>query len=308
MVQKRILFTRQYLGFSGGHLKHTHYLSHAQAYRGLSPILHVTPDSKHDALEPLLPADLPRTDLPCEADILFVAGLDWDILDAAGQPMENIPVINFVQHVRHANPSDARYQFLPRPAIRICVSQQVSDALEATGKVNGPIITIENGLDLPPLSAQQQPPRNGKILIAGSKDRKLAAAISSQLTTLQVPHDISDGIIPRGEYLNMVSQYSVLICLPHPIEGFYLPALEAMAMGVNVVTPDCVGARSFCRHNDTCLVTARSQTALAEAAISLLSDSDKARRLKEGGLEISKHYTLARERAIFHSLLDDHFR
>ena len=34
--------------------------------------------------------------------------------------------------------------------------------------------------------------------------------------------------------------------LPNETEGFYLPALEGMALGTIVVCPDCVGNRSFC--------------------------------------------------------------
>ena len=38
----------------------------------------------------------------------------------------------------------------------------------------------------------------------------------------------------------------VTVLVPNPKEGFYLPALEAMALGTIVVCPDCVGNRSFC--------------------------------------------------------------
>ena len=35
-------------------------------------------------------------------------------------------------------------------------------------------------------------------------------------------------------------------------EGFYLPALEAMALGSLVICPDCIGNRSFCLPGRNC--------------------------------------------------------
>jgi len=35
-------------------------------------------------------------------------------------------------------------------------------------------------------------------------------------------------------------------------EGFYLPALEGMAVGTLVIFPDCIGNRSFCLSGYNC--------------------------------------------------------
>ena len=51
-------------------------------------------------------------------------------------------------------------------------------------------------------------------------------------------------------------------CLPRAEEGFYLPALEAMASGCLVVTLDCIGNRGFRRHDDNCLVAESSPESL----------------------------------------------
>jgi glycosyltransferase involved in cell wall biosynthesis len=47
--------------------------------------------------------------------------------------------------------------------------------------------------------------------------------------------------------LNWINQAKITVFLPYrDIEGFYMPALEGMALGTLVVCPDCIGNRSFC--------------------------------------------------------------
>ena len=45
----------------------------------------------------------------------------------------------------------------------------------------------------------------------------------------------------------------VTLYLPNRLEGFYIPALEGMALGTLVVCPDSVGNRSYCRDGENCL-------------------------------------------------------
>ena len=52
--------------------------------------------------------------------------------------------------------------------------------------------------------------------------------------------------VPRDEFLDAMRRARVTLFLPNEEEGFYLPALEGMALGTIVVCPDCVGNRSFC--------------------------------------------------------------
>lgn len=44
-------------------------------------------------------------------------------------------------------------------------------------------------------------------------------------------------------------------------EAWGMPVLEAMASGVPVVTTDCLGVRTFCKHGDNCLIAAPDDAA-----------------------------------------------
>ena len=63
-----------------------------------------------------------------------------------------------------------------------------------------------------------------------------------------------------------MSRGRLVVLLPLAEEGFYLPALEAMAMGCVVICPDCVGNRAFCVDEVTALVPDHDVAAV-EAAV-----------------------------------------
>lgn len=307
MTHKSMLFVRRYKQFQGGHLKLVDYIGHAAAIGWIDPVLHVTEDSDAAALGKMVPQGVRRTDLPCETDLVFVAGMDWRILDDAGQKVGGTPPINFIQGLRHADPANPVHAYLSRPAVRICVSHEVSEAITASGRVNGPVVTIENGIDVTALSRLARAGGNGRILVDGIKNRDLAKQVSLHLGVTSTPHDILTSKIPRAEYLNLVSRYSVLICLPLPEEGFYLPALEAMAMNVAVVVPDCIGNRGFCIDGTTCLMPRYDVKSLSDAAADLLLDASTRSNLVSSAAQMAQAHSIERERKAFHTFLETHF-
>ena len=52
----------------------------------------------------------------------------------------------------------------------------------------------------------------------------------------------------------------------------YLPALEAMVLGVTVVMPDCIGARGFAKDGSSCIIADDSPDQLADAVAALTAD------------------------------------
>jgi glycosyltransferase involved in cell wall biosynthesis len=98
----------------------------------------------------------------------------------------------------------------------------------------------------------------------------------------------------------------VTLFLPGSTEGFYLPALEGMAMGTVVVCPDCIGNRSFCLPGVNALRPAYDDTEVleqVEAALAL-SASAAAGLVAAAGVTAREH-ALTFERARFHEVLRD---
>ena len=125
-----LLFHRDYHRLTGGHLKVRHYYSHAEHSARFRPRIFFTPGSVRGPENPwhgIAPPPLTSW-RPSEAAALFIAGLDWEAVPDPS-PM---PVINLIQGVRHADEGDPRRAFLARPAVRICVSDEVAAAIKST--------------------------------------------------------------------------------------------------------------------------------------------------------------------------------
>jgi glycosyltransferase involved in cell wall biosynthesis len=173
--------------------------------------------------------------------------------------------------------------------------------LRQTELCNGPIHTIENGIDLsllpPPPSDQQG------VLIAGLKNPELAKSLCDRLRGHSIEVECLTSHIPRSVYLEKLSKTRIAVTLPNKTEGFYLPALEAMAMGLALVCPDCVGNRSFCRDCVTCLMPEMDLKSLEAASLRLVEDTDLSQRLRTNALAQSRLHSIEMERGLFLNLM-----
>ena len=114
-----------------------------------------------------------------------------------------------------------------------------------------------------------------------------------------------DRYLPREEFAARLAKSDIFVGLPLEREGFYLPALEAMAAGCAVVCSDAAGNRGYCVADETCLMPPFDDLAGHVAAVErLLSDRGLRDRLRADAREVSQSYSLARERAAFHALLE----
>lgn len=294
-----MLFHRDFRGYSGGHGKVWDYFNHALA-AGWDARVYFTPQSLRDVSNPwsAMPERVLDRYAPDSADALFIGGMDWLALSDDFAPGGK-PVFNLIQHVRHGDPQHPLYAFLPRPAQRICVSPQVAHAIRVSGRVNGPITVIAAALNVPQtaFSGTRQ-----SVFIDGIKQPALAAELATVLRAEGRAVVLCDRPMARTQYLAAMAQARVAVTLPHPTEGFYLPGLEAMALGCATVVPDCVGNRAYLEPGSNALAPPLHCAALADA-VRQLDDPTQHAQLRHAGTATAARFTLARERAAFHELL-----
>ncbi len=109
-VKKEVLFLRDFTGFTGGHLKVWDYFNHVLSSSGYVPMIWFSRRSRWDASNPWQNSQqyvlASRTSV--NPDVLFLEGMDWLILPEQHREASRIPIINLVQHVRHAWPENRR--------------------------------------------------------------------------------------------------------------------------------------------------------------------------------------------------------
>ena len=315
---RTVWFHRQYERLTGGHVKHAHYYDHVARLPGHDRriLFGAKPQADRLAREqaslwPTASAERVEKWRPGTRDILFLAGTDWRYVARAGLDGVANPRINLIQHVRHAHVGTELHGFLDQRAVRICVSDEVARAIQATGRVNGPVFTIPNGTECgaSPVDCRGSvgfEERPETVAIVGYKRQDLAAALSNLLNDAGVAHITLDGFINRDAFLGLLERTRVAVCLPRSEEGFYLPALEAMAKGCTVVTLDCVGNRGFCRNGHNCFVAEDDPAELARATLAAvgLPLTDRHDMHVHAAATVDAH-SLQAERLRFHELLLD---
>jgi glycosyltransferase involved in cell wall biosynthesis len=300
-----VLFHRKYRRFTGGHLKVWNYFNHVLTAPGFDARVHFDVNSSWDSSNPWVqtPDRIVESLDGLNPDALFVAGRDWQRLDQLGILERGIPVLNLIQHVRHGADWSIQSNFLDRKAIRLCVSQEVADAVEQAGS-NGPIVVIPNGIDVPIVAPDDPRARPIDLLIAGLKQPATATRAAGQLARSGRSIEVLTDAVPRSEFLDAMRRARVTLFLPNETEGFYLPALEGMALGTIVVCPDCVGNRTFCIPNVNAFRPAFQFDHLVhdtEAALTM--DEPAVEALRRAATETVSNYSLDVERQKFHDVL-----
>ncbi len=300
-----MLFFRDFRAPSGGHLKVWHYFQHVAALEGFLPRVYFAPGSRLDESNPWVAAGVqPERDWnPAPSDILFLGGLDWRGLDALPKPGAGQPVLNIIQGLRHADPADPRHPFLQRQAIRLAVNPLIAEAIARVPGVRGPLLSVPMGLDLP--SGIGSGPRAG-VLVAALKNPALGRRLVQQLREAGVTVRLLDMLLPRSRFLAEVASSAILVCLPAPSEGFYLPALEGMALGCIVVCPDCGGNRVYVRPGVNALQPGWEVDELRDAVrLAASMDQATADRMRKEASASAAEFSMRAERDAFHAILRD---
>lgn len=309
--RKSVLFYRDYGGLTGGHLKVWDYFNHILHSEGYQPQIYFSPQSAIDTNNPWFhtPKDLILSEPLSQPYIIFMEGFDWLLLDETQRQNSPVPIINLIQHVRHAYPDNPRYPFLRHKAIRICVSPEVGTYLTESRQVNGPVFVIPNGLDqngFPEAAPDSE--RDVEILIAASKEPQLGEQLRQRLQAMGYGVQLLQSQLPRSDYLKYLNRAKITVFLPNRQEGegFYLPALEGMALGTLTICPDCIGNRSFCLPGYNCLRPEYTVEGILDAVFEALKFPPvRSRLMRTAASQTAAEHSLNKERTAFLEILNN---
>ncbi len=311
--QRNVWFYRNYQGQTGGHIKFSQYLGHVTSSANWQPRFVLSEDSQQDLFWSEHESHCVERWRVEKGDVVFVAGMDWVYFDFCDVPSA-VPVINLIQGLRHADPEQILFQYLSRDAIRICVSEEVKAAVEVTERINGPIFALNNGIKAVSsieLVEKQQlctPIQNQRWLLVGIKNPVLASQVSSYLVSLGIQVELLIEPVSQPLFLNKLGRAGVVVCFPLSEEGFYLPALEAMARYCLVMCPDCVGNRSFCHESSALIPEHNIEGYISSINKLVVMPEDEISAIRSRAFDMSKRYTLENERERFLAILDDAYR
>jgi hypothetical protein len=301
----KILFVRRLKPkgqLRGHHVKVRDYFFHCLAHPDLDPSVYFVPGE--DCQEGSPWADIPQdriVDRPRmeDYDLVFLSGRDWQFAPAG---LTHQKVINLIQHVKHASDSDARFDFLKRPAFRICASPEVYEAVAPLAV--GVTVVIKYGIP-PELFRGARRRRQKSIGIWAGKNPALGSKLNQELARRGARVSLFDDYVARTEFAAAMQLHDVFVTLPNKKEGFYLPALEAMASRCAVICSDARGNRSFCIHAQTCMMPRHNDYTDHMGMIEQLMDDDELREgIRQRGSAMAQSYSLEAERAEFHRFLE----
>ncbi|WHZ19751.1 MAG: hypothetical protein OJF55_001900 [Rhodanobacteraceae bacterium] len=304
MARRRMLVHRDYRGYTGGHGKFLDYLAHINAHPDWEAVLYLTPRSRSVPGNPFgRAAMLCDAWRPEAADALLLGGMDWAALEGKTLRPDQ-PIINLVQGLRHAEAGSILRGFLPRRAVRVCVSTAVASAIAATGEVNGPVTVIHAAVDVPTLARMGERPCEDRVFVDAVKQPGLGREVAARLETAGVRVDLLVQRLPRADYLARMAAAAIVVTLPEAVEGFYLPGIEALAMGRALVQCDCIGSRDYLVDGSNALVPERDAGAIVAAVQRVRADPSLRENLIDAARATARRFDLPAERRAVHDLLD----
>ena len=312
--QKHVLFYRRFrqpdAGTNGGNLKLRDCYNHFEVAEDWEPRIYFSQDSIWSSDTPNLWTDLRPNALPEfkpeHASLLFFSGHDWLSLPPEMRANPPAPILNIVQP-RHVRKEDKRRVFLQHPAIRIAKSEHGASILRKHG-VNGPLYVIPDTIDLSVLPSVPEI-KDIDVFIPGLKQpdfarevyKKLIAWNETEELGLNIHLQLPPKLATRGAFLELVGRSKIMACIPLDLkrggEGFYLPALEAMALQALVVCPHAIGNVDHCLDGINCLVPEFTVDGLVEGVKKMHGlTADKHLAFTRAGQETAEKHDLAHER------------
>jgi glycosyltransferase involved in cell wall biosynthesis len=304
---KTVLFYRHYVRFAGHHLKVFDYFNHVLAAPGHTALIRFSRESKLDAANPwrAFESHVVRGKEVVQADAYFFSGMDWRELPPDQRRDPRVPVINYVQSIRHAWPDNLRYALLRNRAIRICVSPEVAEAIAGTGLVRGPLFTIQAAIDVAEVRSARRDERDTDLAILAFKEPELGRSLAGRLARPGRTIRLIDRLVPRAELLDTFARSRVTLFLLHREEGKPLPPLEGMVLRTVVVCPDVVGNRSFCLPGVNSFRPPYEEEAIVEATETALGEWANLGEMITAAERTVREHDLPAERGAFLPILQN---
>lgn len=301
MNSKSIAFVRHYYGYTGGHQKVHDYLTHFTAM-GWRPSLYLSnkASTNKTLFENMSGVDYQERFNPDEADIVFLAGMDWQHYLPIKRSEK--PVINLIQHVRHADKSEALFSFLKEPAIRLCVSQSVKKAIAPFA--NGPCHVIKMGHKLDSISENH----SNDIYILANKQPHLGRDICKWAEDKGFSAILHDTTQEKARVIKAMAMSKMTVALPNQTEGFYLPGIEAMFYSKVAVVPYCVANEEYFHNTANMLMPNYTEENIKSAILSGMKRGRIGNSFREYmGKKIARQYSLHNERKNLSKCLSQYF-
>lgn len=302
-----IQFAVRCSGPSGGALKLRHYFEHALASKfGARTALFMPEDTPWDAGNPWTPhrrRAQGAIDWSAVA-VAVISGWGWDrFIPARFHAAPPFRIVYLVQSFGRIDPRDSQFRHLANPAIRICVSRPLERALRAQPMANGPIRAIPAGIEPDVLRAPRR--SDADVLIVGFKRPDIARSLAATLARSGISTEMLMDVRPRRDFLRRLAGARIVVCLPAAREGFYLPALEAMAVGSLTVCPDVLG-NDYCADRVNCFKPDYRVEALAQAVAEAAElDAPHAEEMRRRARTTVREHSYAAERRCFQAVLGE---
>ena len=234
--------------------------------------------------------------------VAVISGWGWDrFIPKRFHEAPPFRVVHLVQSFDRIEPKDSQFRHLANPAMRICVSAPLEDALRRANVANGPILTIPACIESLEFSTGDR--RDLDVLIVGYKRPDIAGSVARLLDDSGVRTELLMETLGRKSFLETLGRARIVVCLPSMVEGFYLPALESMAVGALTVCPDVRG-NDYCLHGVNCLKPPYRVEAIVGAVKEAAAmPAARIAAIRDGARVTVGRHDLALERSNFQGLL-----
>jgi glycosyltransferase involved in cell wall biosynthesis len=197
------------------------------------------------------------------------------------------------------------------PLKKIAVSRWIRDKIGDTQ-----IVVIDNGIDLATFCAASCPRAQTETFTVGtianrtewkgfpifldavsripSQEKRAMRVVVASQTSFDMPNGVSAKIIHPlndNELATFYRSCDAFVC-SSTIEGFGLPALEAMACGATLITTECGGVSQFANPTNCLMVPPGDSKAIADAILELRRNHRLRLALREEALKTSRAFSL----------------